>query len=217
MGKADRSNKWFIRITAPWEHIEIKYKCIREWVDHFASAIGYHIGNKTGKAHCHIVLELNSTLQKQSIDIRLKTLFGVKGSDFSSVVWDGDKKALSYLYHDKKGKVEINMKLTDDQLKEIERLVVVYDEIVTTAKAKASNKCVDHVLEVIKESARLWSRTEIVSYIYRQVRLGTWHAPGPRLTLYLDEIRLRQGTDADGDDAIDAMTAAFLRGYERFS
>lgn len=215
--KSDRSAKWFIRITAPWEHIEAKYKLMREWLDHKSSAIGYHIGSKTGKAHCHIALELRSELQKQSLDVRLKKLFDVKGTDYSSKPWDGDNKALSYLYHDKFGKVEINMKLTDDELKEIQNLVTVYDEIVTTAKAKASGKCVDVVLDAIRESGKLWSAREIARFIFMGVRSGKWHAPGPRMTNYVDEIRLKQGNEEDGCATADAMTAAFMAQYTRFS
>lgn len=214
--KSDRSAKWFVRVTAPWEHIEAKYKLMREWLDHKCSAIGYHIGSKTGKAHAHIAIEMSVDLQKQSFDVRLKKLFDVKGSDYSSKVWDGCKKALSYLYHDKAGKVEINMALSDDEKKEVENLVVVYDEIVTTAKAKASYKCVDIVLEAIKESGKLWSVREIARYIFSGVREGKWHPPGSMMERYVDEIRIKQGTDDEAGAVIDAMTAAFMSKYERF-
>lgn len=215
--KSDKSTKWFIRITAPWEHLEAKYKLMREWVDHTCSAIGYHIGSKTGKPHCHIVLEMRTELQKQSLDVRTKKLFGVKGADYTSKIWDGNKKAMSYLYHDKAGKVEINMDLSEEDRNEIQRLVVVYDNIVSTAKAKASYKCVDVVLEAIKESGRCWTTREIARYIFSGVREGKWHPPGSMMARYVDEIRIKQGSDEDAAAAIDAMTSAFLSSYERFS
>lgn len=214
--KSDKSTKWFVRITAPWEHLEAKYKLVREWIDYDSSAIGYHIGSKTGKAHAHIVLKLKSELQKQSIDTRFKKLFDVKGSDYSSKLWDGSKKALSYLYHDKAGKVEIDMVLSDDEKKEIDSLVTVYDEVVTTAKAKASYKCVDCVLEAIKESGELWDVRKIVRYIFSGVREGRWHPPGSMMERYVDEIRIKQGTDEDALRVIDAMTSAFMSRYEKF-
>lgn len=214
--KSDKSTKWFVRITAPWEHIETKYKVVREWIDYNSSAIGYHIGSKTGKAHAHIVLSLKQELQKQSIDTRLKKLFDVKGSDYSSKIWDGSKKALSYLYHDKAGKVDINMELSEEEKTEVNNLVVVYDEIVTTAKAKASYKCVDCVLEAIKESGRLWDAREIVRYIFMGVREGKWHPPGSMMERYVDEIRIKQGDIGDAVKVIDAMTSAFLSRYEKF-
>lgn len=214
--KSDRSVQWFVRITAPWEHIETKYKILQGWIDYKSSAIGYHVGSKTGKAHAHIALVLTTELQKQSIDTRLKKVFDVKGSDYSSKLWDGSKKALSYLHHDKGGKVEIHMDLTDEEKKEIENLVVVYDDIVTTAKAKASYKCVDYVLEAIKESGKTWNSREIATYIFRGVRDGKWHPPGPMMARYVDEIRIKQGNDHDASVAIDAMVHQFLQSYERF-
>lgn len=215
--KSDKSLKWFIRITAPWEHIENKYKSVREWIDYSSSAIGYHIGGKTGKHHAHIALVLKGELQKQSIDTRFKKLFDVKGADYSSKVWDGDKKALSYLYHDKSGRVEVHMPLTDEEKTAVQNLVVVYDEIVTTAKSKASYKCVDYVLEAIKESGRCWTPREIVRYIFSGVREGRWHPPGPSMMeKYVDEIRIKQGSDDEASAVIDAMTHSFLSRYERF-
>lgn len=214
--KGDRSTKWFIRVTAPWEHIEQKYKLVREWIDYQSSAIGYHIGTKTGKAHCHIVLQLASDLQKQSLDVRVKHLFDVKGHDYSSKLWDGNKKTLSYLYHDKAGKVEVHMPLSDDEKKEVENLVVVYDEIVTTAKAKASYKCVDVVLEAIKDSGKYWNSRDICHYIFSGVREGKWHPPGSMMERYVDEIRIKQGTDTESSAVIDAMVSTFLSRYEKY-
>jgi len=100
---------WFIRITGPHEFIETKLKLMKEWIDIKRMAIGYHIGNKTGKEHIHIALELLKAIQQQSINKRIKTLFNVTGSDYSSKLWDGSNKVLSYLYHDEKGKVEYTM------------------------------------------------------------------------------------------------------------
>lgn len=215
--KSDRSLQWFIRITAPWEHIEVKYTLMRGWLDYKSSAIGYHIGSKTGKAHAHIALVLTTELQKQSLDTRVKKLFDVKGSDYSSKLWDGSKKALSYLHHDKSGKVEYNMELSDTDKKEINDLVTVYDDIVTTAKGKASYKCVDVVLEAIKESGKVWTTREIATYIFRGVRAGKWHPPGSMMERYVDEIRIKQGTDEDSYRAVDAMVHSFMLKYERFS
>lgn len=215
--KSDKSSCWFIRITAPWEHIEAKYKIMLGWIDYTNSAIGYHHGAKTKKAHAHIVIKLRSELQKQSLDTRCKKLFDVKGSDYSSKLWDGSKKAISYLYHDKEGKVEINMPLTDEEKKEVENLVIVYDEIVTTAKAKASYKCVDDILDAIKVSGKTWTNREILTYLYAGIRGCKWHSPGSMmLERYLDEIRIKQGSEEDSEYAIESMVTSFLTRYEKY-
>lgn len=214
--KSDRSTRWAVRVTAPWEHIELKYKTMREWIDYNSSCIGYHIGSKTKKAHAHIVLVLKSELQKQSVDTRMKKLFDVKGSDYSSKPWDGDKKAISYLYHDKAGKVDIHMDMSEEEKTEISNLVHVYNDIVTTAKAKASYKCVDCILEEIKESSRCWKAREIVRRILMGVREGKWHPPGPMLERYVDEVLIKQGTDDDAEAVYDHMVDKFMSRYEKY-
>lgn len=214
--KSDKATHWCVRVTAPWEHIEIKYKEVQGWIDYDNSAIGYHIGGKTKKAHAHIVLQLKSVLQKQSLDTRMKKLFDVKGADYSSKPWDGDKKALSYLYHDKSGKVEINMEMSEETKKEISNLVEVYDEIVTTAKGKASYKCVDTVLEEIKSSEQLWKPRQIVRRILMGVRAGKWHPPGAMLERYVDEILIKQGNDDDAEAVYDHMVDKFMSRYEKY-
>lgn len=214
--KSDRSTRWAVRITAPWEHIELKYKTVLGWIDYNSSCIGYHIGTKTKKQHAHIVLDLKTELQKQSIDTRLKTLFGVKGSDYSSKLWDGNKKAISYLYHDKAGKVDINMDMSEEEKSEVQNLVTVYNEIVTTAKAKASYKSVDVILEEIKESSRLWKPREIVRRILMGVREGKWHPPGSMLERYVDEILIKQGNDDDAEAVYDHMVDKFMSRYEKY-
>lgn len=214
--KSDRSTRWCVRVTAPWEHIELKYKDVLGWIDYSESAIGFHIGGKTKKTHAHIVLQLKSELQKQSLDTRFKNLFGVKGADYSSKLWDGDKKALSYLYHDKAGKVIINMEMSEELKKEISNLVEVYDEIVTTAKGKASYKCVDTILEEIKSSGNRWKAREIVRRILMGVRAGKWHPPGPMLERYVDEILIKQGNDDDAEAVYDHMIDKFMSRYEKY-
>lgn len=214
--KSDKSTRWCVRVTAPWEHIETKYKMIREWIDYDNSAIGYHIGGKTKKPHGHIVLQLKNELQKQSLDTRMKKIFDVKGSDYSSKPWDGDKKALSYLYHDKAGKVDIHMEMSPEQIKEISNLVEVYDEIVTTAKGKASYKCVDVILEEIKALGHLWKPREIVRRILVGVRAGQWHPPGSMLERYVDEILIKQGNADDAEAVYDHMVDKFMCRYEKY-
>lgn len=215
--KSDKSTKWFIRVTAPWEHIEIKYKAMREWIDFNSSAIGYHIGSKTKKPHAHIALILNTDLQKQSVDVRCKKLFDVKGSDYSSKPWDGCKKALSYLYHDKAGKVDMGIELSDEEKKEVESLVTVYNEIVTTAKAKASNRMVDYVLDAIKESGEIWSDRRIYEYMAKAIAEEKFHSVGQlRMECYLDDILLRQSKDALYiESTVDHMADKFFARYRR--
>jgi len=213
--KSDKAVAWFVRITAPWEHLEKKYKEVRAWIDHDVSAVGYHIGEKTAKPHCHIALKLRKELQKQSLDTRMKQLFGVKGCDYSSKIWDGSHKVLSYLYHDKGGKVEVNMPLTDAQKDEIEKTATVYEEIVTQAKSKASNKMVDVILQEIAEAGRRYSDREIMTRIFEGVRTTQWHNPRGMLFGYVEEIVLRQGSIQEQMESQQAMVDYYMSRYHR--
>lgn len=215
--KSDRSSRWFIRITAPWDHLKVKYSEVCSWIDYVRSGVGYHVGSKTGKPHCHILLELRTELQKQSIDTRLKKLFDVKGADYSSKVWDGCHKAVSYLYHDSLGEVDVKgLKLSEADIDEIDKLKTVYNEIVTTAKAKASFKCVDYILEKIAESKRYWAVEEIARAIFMGVYERQWHPPGPMMDRYVDEIRIRQYSKEDVGPCIDSMVSQYMSKYQRW-
>lgn len=196
MSKQSRSTKWFIRITAPHDHCRTKLADVLTWVDHKCSAVGYHIGKKTQKPHIHIAMEMLTDLQKQSLDTRLKKLFDVKGSDYSSKAWDGSHKALSYLYHDKEGKVEYHkMELSDEEKKEIETTVAVYNEIVTTAKEKASTRIPDRILEEMGKDQ--WDELRVIKRIYQGVRAREWYDPGPMMDRYINEILCRSSGERD--------------------
>lgn len=196
MSKQVKSTKWFVRITAPHEHCGVKLDEVKGWVDLVGYAVGYHVGAKTSKPHIHLALIMHSELQRQSIDVRLKKLFGVKGSDYSSKVWDGSHKALSYLYHDVSGKVEMfRMTLTKEEEEEIARTVSVYSDIVTTAKAKASTRIPDRILEEMGSDQ--WSERQIIHRIYMGVRAREWYDPGHMIDRYVNEILLRSSGDID--------------------
>lgn len=208
MPHTKESTKWFIRITAPWEHIETKVKKVQEWIDLSGYAIGYHIGTKTGKAHAHIALAMLKSLQQQSINKRLKDVFGVKGADYSSKVWDGSLKAISYLQHDPSGKVEFHRwELSEAEKAEVQTLATVYSSIVEDAKDKASTRIPDRVLEAIEASGSTWSPTQIARHIYEGVREKKWYSPGQLMSRYVEEILVRQ---KGGEEYIDYLTDRFM-------
>lgn len=189
-----RSYKWFIRITAPWEHIRSKLPEIKEWIDYESMMIGFHIGTKNKAPHAHFCISLKSELQKQSVDNRFRKLFDVKGSLFSSKPWDGSIKAMSYLYHDPKGEVVNEMKLTEEELNEIKELNHEIQKVVEVNKGRASHKVVEYVLNEIGENQ--WTRYEIGECILRAVARGQFYDPGDfQLERYINEIELKQVKD----------------------
>lgn len=203
-----KSRHWAFRVTAPWEFLKQKIPDMRKWIDYKRHAVGYHIGSKSGAAHAHVVLELKSELQKQSFDVRVKKLFFPDGSEkgnkvYSSKVWDKSLKAVSYLYHDKSGEVDVEfMNLTDAEVDEVQKLQDLYAEIKEEGKARSSNKIVPAILEEIAASERKWDSREILHRMNVGIRAETWHSPGDsRMLQYLDDILLRQGTMDDFEQA----------------
>lgn len=185
-----KSNHWFIRITAPWEHIRGRMKEVKEKIWYDGMMIGYHHGDKKGAPHAHICLRLKSELQKQSIDNCFKKLFDVKGAQYSSKVWDGDKKAIAYLFHDVKGEVHNEMGMTDAEMNEVKELNVEIQKVVKENKGRASNKIVQYVLEQAGE--QVWSRWDIGECILNAVAEGRFYDPGDFvLERYINEIELK--------------------------
>lgn len=206
------------RVTAPWEFSKEKLRKLPEWIDYTRHCVGFHKGDKTGLEHIHVVCELKSELQKQSFDVRVKKLFALESGgnkSYSSKIWDGKLEAISYLYHDKKGYVDIqHMGLTQEEAERVIVLDTVYTEIVENNKARASGKCVDKVLEEIGRSGKQWSHREVVRRILIGVRKCEWHAPGPfQLEKFVDEIILRQGTDEESEQNISFYVDRFMQKY----
>jgi len=193
MPSVGKSSKWFIRITSPWEHIKSKVATILGWIDYDSMMIGYHHGDKRGAPHAHICLVMKSELQKQSIDVRCKKLFDVSGAQYSSKIWDGDKKAMSYLYHDAKGEVANNMNLTEEELNELTQLNGEIQKVVAVNKARASHKVVEYVMS---KAILGWSRHDIGECILRAVAHGEFYDPGDfALERYINEIELKLAKD----------------------
>lgn len=197
------SDRWFIRLTAPWEHINTKLSGVKEKIWYDGMMVGFHHGDKNGAPHAHIALKIKNKLQKQTVDKAMKEIFGLSGrTTYSSKVWDGDFKALSYLYHDDKGHVDNYMDLTESQIDDLRRNCSLVKAAVQVAKEKASHKLIDYVIE---RYDRAWNRWDIGNCILRAVADGTFHDPGDfMLERYINEIELRTATKETLEEIIDA-------------
>lgn len=193
MPSVAKSYNWFIRITAPWEHIESKLTTMREWIDFNGALVGLHHGDKAGAPHGHICLKLKVQFQKQTIDVRFKKLFDVSGAQYSSKVWDGDQKCMSYLYHDKGAKVINYMGLSSEELTALETLNNDIQKVVAVNKGRASHKVVEFVMGKANSG---WTRRQIGECILRAVALGEFYDPGDfALERYINEIELKLNVD----------------------
>lgn len=195
MPSVQRSSKWFIRVTAPWEHIQSKIADIRGQIDYQGLMIGYHHGDKKGAPHAHLCLSLKVELQKQSVDVRYKKLFDVKGAQYSSKPWDGDVKAMSYLYHDANGRVDNFMGLDEKEIEGLRSLNIEIQKVVKTNKERASNRVVDYILKMVEDEKATyeeWPRERIGKEILLAVAHGQFYDPGDfQLEKYINEIELK--------------------------
>lgn len=197
MPSVARSKSWYVRVTAPWEFLQQKMVVVCSWIDYEGYFAGYHIGEKTEKPHVHIALKLKSDLQKQSLDKRLKELFQVKGSDYSSKPWDGEEDALSYMYHDNKVEIDNQLGLSNDAIERIKARNIQVQKIVAEAKEKASCKVVEYVLTKIHESGTFWNIRAIAYEIWKGVHSGQFYHPGPQYKRYIEEIYCKQCKDEE--------------------
>ncbi|UAU46998.1 Rep [Chicken proventriculitis-associated circular virus 3] len=183
-----KSKLWFIRVSAPWEFIKSKIVDIKQWIDYDGMMIGFHHGDKQGAPHAHFALRLKSDGQKQKIDARMKTLYGVEKSQYSSKIWDGNNDALSYLYHDKNGEVLNELGLSEEQCSDLRRVNDKVQVVVEENKKRASNRIVDYIIE----STETTDRYEIARMILEAVADGQFYDPGDfQLEKYINEIELK--------------------------
>jgi len=185
-----RSALWFIRITLSHQILKEKCPTVLGWVDLKRVLFIGHVGNKTEKEHGHMLLELSTTLQKQSLDVRLKSLFGVKGADYSSKPWDGADSAGAYMYHDTNYNTMASKGFTPDDIQKFITLNDATQKVIAVNKEKGTNKNVDAVLAIFLGEAP--TRREIGLEFIRRIRNGDMYDPGDwKLKSLIEEVVMR--------------------------
>lgn len=193
-----KSDKWFLRVTLPHAAVGQMWAAALKTVKLMdmtrCLAVG-HIGSKTEKEHVHFIIEMSKVLQKQSFDVRIKSIFGVSGADYSSKPWDGGMEhgAGSYLYHDPVA-VEIYRKgFTDDEVTKFRECNDQVQAVVEENRSRASGRCVERTLTLIKESNTIWSRKQIAYQLLTDIREDKMYECGDFvLRKYLEEIYMKQ-------------------------
>lgn len=173
-----------------------------------------HIGEKTEKEHVHGIINLSKILQKQSFDVRLKSIFNVSGADYSSKCWDGNMEhgAGSYMYHDPNA-TEIYCKgFTQDERTKFRECNKQVQAVVEENKSRASGRCVERTLELIKQSNRQWTRREILRTLLEDVRNDRMYECGDFIMRkYLEEIYCKQLSDSQWDQYVELRMNNVLR------
>lgn len=207
MPQTASSSKWFFRVTLPhettmtiwngnWDTRENIFKSrLAQWDILRVIMVG-HKGEKTEKEHFHALLELNEPIQQQSLNARIKLLFGVKGAQYSTKLWDGHMGigAGSYLFHDPEHTILFNFGFEDIEIQHFKECNEQVREIVLDKKQKASGRCVDRVLEEIqKEGGKCWTRKRIILRLLEDIHSGVMYEPGDFvLKKYAEEIYMKQ-------------------------
>lgn len=200
MPSTNKSDKWFFRVTLSHENVKTLWTnalSTIKLIDMERCLIVGHVGEKTEKEHVHGIITLSKQLQKQSFDVRLKSIFNVSGADYSSKHWDGGMEhgAGSYLYSDS-NPVEIYCKgFTEDERSKFRECNQQVQEVVEEAKSRASGRCVDRTLKLIQESGGQWTRKQITMKLLEDIRDDKMYECGDFvLRKYIEEIYAKQLT-----------------------
>lgn len=195
MSKSERSALWFCRVDGEKSALEAAAKQMSHGLDvvHFLAA--YHVGEKKENPHCHFVIKLSTTPQKQSFALRVKQMFKVeKKSQYALSVWDGDKEsgATGYLFHEDDAPIICNKGFTTDEIDAARRANAAVQKVVAINKEKAQNKLVDKAVEVYSTKGEKPSRVEILEFMLLAIHRGENYHPGNfLLKKFVEEVELR--------------------------
>jgi len=117
--------------------------------DRYTSIIAVkHKGVKQENPHYHIVVR--TSVKPQAFRVRMKTIFTEgKGNEHMSIrQWDGDNKAISYLFHeDADTPLIVRKSIEDNFLEEMKQQNATIRVEVSKAKVKSSHTLYDDALE----------------------------------------------------------------------
>jgi hypothetical protein len=160
----------------------------------------YHTGEKGDNPHFHLVSTMSKEIQKQSWDVKIKKMFGVSGSQFSSKVWDANldsEGAGSYLFHEDPDNAPILLlkNVSAEKIQNLKDIAKVVNKVVAVNREKSSTKIADKVLQKWIDSGKpQWGNIEIVECICRMAKNGECYLPKTDWLwkAYIEEIKLRQ-------------------------
>lgn len=111
-----------------------------------------HDGAKGENKHYHLVIR--TLIKEQAIRVRFRKIFdNGKGNQHMSIKpWDGDIRAISYLFHEKPDQeLFYRYNLDDDLIEKARAMNIEIQDKVATAKEKASWKIEEHLLKIYAE------------------------------------------------------------------
>lgn len=197
MPSVKRSQLWFVRVDYPRQEVQDKVKKMLEWIDLEKILAVFHNGSTGENPHFHAIITLKSDIQKQSFDVRVKNIFSVKGSQFSSKIWDGKSAAGSYLFHEDTHDIIANRGYSQDDISELKRLNQEVKKVVEINRERGTSKSVQRIIDAVGQDA---TREEIFHKIMDEIRDGGMYHPGFRLSAVIEEIFIKCCSDASWVD-----------------
>lgn len=188
------SNSFFCRISYQHAELEGPLNALAAWVDMARVIVATHKGDTKENEHIHMCVELTTTIQKQSFDVRLKKLFNLAGGnkDFSTKVWDKSLDACSYLFHELDAQVVLNRGHTDDDIALYKRMNERVQAIVKQNKEAGANKSINRIIELVGVDC---THDQILHAIHDDVRAGKMYHPGFRLVAMVEEVYIKTRSD----------------------
>ena len=170
-----KSSLWFVRITAPHAFLLPKLKEFSNQIDCKRMLAMLHIGDSKENPHCHFTIEMTSTLQKQSFDVRLKKHFDITAkTEYSSKVWDGTDQPNIYMYHEE-GDAVVAKGYSSLELDTFKKSSQIITKQVEYTKEKSSNKLLDKLMADINSDTTL---QEIVELALDKIHSSETYHPG---------------------------------------
>jgi len=184
------SNAFFCRVSYQHSELQEPISALAAWVDMAKILVATHKGEKKENEHIHMVVELTTTIQKQSFDVRLKKLFNLAGGnkDFSTKIWDKSLDACSYLFHEPDAAIVLNRGHSDDDIALYRRMNERVQEVIKSNKEAGANKSINRIIELVGVDC---THDDILHAIYDDVRAGKMYHPGFRLVAMVEEIHIK--------------------------
>jgi len=182
-----------------------------------------HSGSKKENPHYHLVIR--TAVKEQALRVRMKKLFpDGKGNQHMSIkTWDGDDKALSYLFHelepDESHTLIVSKGLTPERIEQLRAKNDAIKQLVATAKTKASWTLEEDIYQELlphAENLNDYSEVDIATKIYEGALSAGKYAPQPwLLRAMVTRIRYRLTLAAGGDTHQFCRNMAQSLFYER--
>lgn len=175
-----------------------------QWIDCEQMLAVYHVGDKKLNPHTHFVIKMTKALQKQSMALRLKPMFGLETSnkDYALDVWDGDTRqgATGYLFHEENVEILVNKGVDASDIEAARVACAAVQKVVAINKEKASVKLVDKALEHF-EGKRHVTKQDILMFMGKRIIQGESYFPGSfGLKKMVEEVELKR---CKSDDEIE--------------